>query len=248
MTHQYLSRSEVKAQAKAQLHEPGVFKNMVLANLIPWLIQVVFYFLMMGLLIGMYKSMLANNGSGADAQTAILHISQSRSAEVQKQSLIQALISLWFTQGVAITALDVYRGKLQQFNPLKAVFRLFNSRYFFGVLLLAIVSRLLIQLGSYIIVPGILLAYGWSQIYFVFYDGRERGPFGVFQALGVSWRLMRGFKLDLFVFQLSLLGWYILEGITFNLFNLLIDPYLQVAKAGFYENVRQYQADLQTQQ
>jgi uncharacterized membrane protein len=51
---------------------------------------------------------------------------------------------------------------------------------------------------------------------------------------------MRGFKLDYFVLQLSLLGWTLLKLLTWHLFDFMIDPYLQLVDAGFYDNVRRY--------
>lgn len=245
MNDSYLTRPEVKARAKQQLYQPNVYKNMVIANVLPWLIKVVFMILTVLALMTLAKTLPALTGSSANSTASLQQIYRSAmdtGTSDQKRTLIASLISLWFTQGIAFTALDVYRGKTTTVQPVHAIFRLFNGQYFFGILLVGILVQVLAQLGYYLlIIPGILATYGLAMSYYTYYDGKEAGSFSAFAALGQSWRVMRGFKLDLFVFQLSLLGWYLLENVTFHLFDLLIDPYLQVANAGFYDNVRRYQ-------
>ena len=53
-------------------------------------------------------------------------------------------------------------------------------------------------------------------------------------------RMMQGHKWELFVMQLSFLGWMILGLFTFNLLNILYTiPYMQLSSAGFYASVKQ---------
>jgi uncharacterized membrane protein len=58
-------------------------------------------------------------------------------------------------------------------------------------------------------------------------------------AITRSRQLMDGKKMDLFVLQLSFIGWFILGLITLNILNVLYTiPYLQLSTAGFYQQLK----------
>ncbi|WP_125706421.1 DUF975 family protein [Lacticaseibacillus daqingensis] len=237
MEDHLLTRRDIKRRAKQQLHEGTVYRDLIMANLIPWLIGLAFAVFGVWLAFETITKFGVQNIAANPENFVDYYTGKNNGANRQ---MMQGLVGLWFTQGVAFTALDVARGKVTSFSPFKAVFRTFNGRYFFGLLWLWLVSSLLIGMGIVaLIVPGILLTFGLSMAYYAYYDGRETGkPYGIFTALGDSWRIMSGNKFELFVLQLSLLGWFILKNLTLHLFDLLINPYLQLVTAGFYANVR----------
>ena len=57
-------------------------------------------------------------------------------------------------------------------------------------------------------------------------------------AITASSQMMDGHKFDLFVFQLSFLGWHLLGGITFGLAYIYVAPYIAATKAKFYESIK----------
>ncbi|WP_179396212.1 DUF975 family protein [Lacticaseibacillus absianus] len=234
---QQMTRRELKRRAKAQLRAGGNYRDLVVANLVPWLIGVVFAVIGAWIMFETITSFGVENIAANPNNFIDYYSGKDQAADRQ---LMEALIGLWFTQGIAFTALDIARDQVTGFNPVKAIFRTFTSRYFFGMLAIWLLVNLLVGLGLFaLVVPGILLAYGLGMTYYTYYDGRQDGaPYSVFTAMGDSWRIMRGHKFDYFVLNLSMLGWTILEYATFHLFDLLIDPYLQVVRAGFYDNVR----------
>lgn len=241
------TRQEIKKQAKVQLRQPGVWGQMMIANLLPWLITVIFTLVvvlgMVSLMtkFGVQKMALDPNG-----------FASYYGEHADKQSpLLKSLILLWFTQGVAFTALDVYRGS-DRVRPGKAVMRLFNGQYFFGILMVAIFVELLRVIGLMaFFIPLIPITFGTAMSYYAYYDGKtqsETGQYGALQAVGRSWQMMHGYKLDYFVLKLSLLGWTILKAITWHLFDFMINPYLQLVDAGFYNNVQAQYANRLAQQ
>ncbi len=235
MNNDLLTRKQIKRQAKAQLRQNGIWGQMMIANLLPWLITVVFTLLT---LWGM-ANLMAHYGVNKLAADPTAFAVYYRDHADSESGLLKELILLWFSQGLAFTALDVYRGKLKKVHPVQAVMRLFNGKYFFGILAVAILVEFMQILGFFaFFFPMILAYFGLSMSFYAYYDGREKARYGALQALGHSWRIMRGFKLDYFVLKLSLLGWTILEAITWHLFDFMIDPYLQLVDAGFYENVQ----------
>ncbi|WP_225049222.1 DUF975 family protein [Lacticaseibacillus kribbianus] len=232
-----LSRREIKRRAHAQLREGTVFRDLAVANLLPWLITVFFAILAYWVMFeSVTKFGLANIAYNPQN---FLDYYASRTSNTAAESMFEGLVSLWFAQAVAFTALDVTRG-LTGFSAGKAILRTFNSRYFFSLLATWLGSIILVGLGlSLLVVPGIVLMFGLRMCYYTLYDGRKDGArYGFLAALGDSWLLMRGHKFEYFVLELTLIGWFLLENLTFHLFDLLIDPYLQLVKAGYYDNLR----------
>ena len=162
---------------------------------------------------------------------------------------IQSLVNTMLIQGVNFGVLDLVRRK-ERVQPLHALLGLFNGQWFWGAISLWIFMYFLTLMGlSFFLIPGILLALGWRQAFWVFKDGHETNQrFSSISALIGSWRLMRGFKGDLLGLYVSMIGWYLLENITFHLFDWVINPYLQLVHANYYENRRAYKIAAQAAQ
>lgn len=243
-----LTRQQIKQRAKTQLRQPGVWGQMMIANLLPWLITVAFTLVtILGIVMLMTKF-----GVQRMAYEPTKFATYYQQHSDSSLPLLKPLILLWFTQGVAFTALDVYRGA-DRVRPGKAVMRLFNGQYFFGILFVGVLMEMLYLIGMMaFIIPAIPIVFGTAMSFYVYYDGKaqsETGRVSAMQAVGHSWQMMRGNKLDYFVLKLSLLGWTLLKAITWHLFDFMINPYLQLVDAGFYQNVQtqyaQNQAELQ---
>lgn len=87
------------------------------------------------------------------------------------------------------------------------------------------------------VIPAIIKTYGYSMTMYILSDcPNVRAK----DALKLSMRIMMGHKWELFVFQLSFIGWFILNSFTFGLLGLFyVVPYYQTAMAGFYLEVRE---------
>ena len=154
---------------------------------------------------------------------------------------IQSLVNTMLVQGVNFAVLDLVRHQTRV-HPFRAVLGLFNGKWFWGSISLWIFTYFLTLIGfSFLVIPGVLLILGWRQAFWVFKDGHEADQrFSSISALIGSWRLMRGFKANLLGLYVSLIGWYLLENLTFHLFDWAINPYLQLVHANYYENRRAY--------
>ncbi len=103
-------------------------------------------------------------------------------------------------------------------------------------LLLGLVSMLKIFLWSLLfLIPGIVKAYSYSMIYYI---KNDHPSFTWRQCLAESERLMKGKRMNLFVLDLSFLGWILLMPLTFGLGTLWLAPYMQQAHTQFYESIR----------
>ena len=86
------------------------------------------------------------------------------------------------------------------------------------------------------VIPGIVKAYAYSLTDYVIY---ENPNLSANQAITISRELTRGAKWDLFVLDLSFLGWNILSSLTFGLLGILyVNPYYNTAHAMVYDSLK----------
>ena len=86
-----------------------------------------------------------------------------------------------------------------------------------------------------LIIPGIIKAFSYSQIHFILADDEN---VGIEEALKRSEKMMDGYKMDLFVLQLSFIGWAILCLFTCFIGSLWLGPWVEVSQANFYLEVK----------
>ena len=92
-----------------------------------------------------------------------------------------------------------------------------------------------------LIVPGIIAAFSYSQIYFILTDD---DTLSVEEVLAKSKKMMDGYKMDLFILQLSFIGWALLCVLTLGIGFFFLAPYVQVSLANFYLLVKaNYEAE-----
>lgn len=84
--------------------------------------------------------------------------------------------------------------------------------------------------------PGIVKAYAYSMVPYILADNPN---IGALRAIELSKRMTRGHKFDMFVLDLSFLGWYLLGAILFGVGILFVYPYDNATKAELYLVLRQ---------
>lgn len=85
-----------------------------------------------------------------------------------------------------------------------------------------------------LIIPGIIKSYAYSQAMYILADNPD---IGAREALRRSEEMMMGYKLDLFLLDLSFIGWHLLALVTLGLSYIYVTPYISTAKAGFYRTL-----------
>lgn len=109
--------------------------------------------------------------------------------------------------------------------------------FFLRIIWLSILQGLLIFLWSLLfIIPGIIAAYRYRQSYYIMFDNPEMSAL---ECIRKSKALMRGYKADLFVLDLSFIGWWFLDSIIISflyipLLSIWLEPYTGVTYANFY--------------
>lgn len=129
--------------------------------------------------------------------------------------------------------IDTVRG---DYPTLDSIFKFFNKDGFINGGLISFLVGIFVFLWSLLfIIPGIIKGYAYSMSYYVWLDNPT---LTASEALKESERIMNGHKMDLFVLQLSFIGWILLCLITFGLATLFVTPYMSFSNAAFYESIK----------
>ena len=95
--------------------------------------------------------------------------------------------------------------------------------------------------GLLFVIPGIIKGYSYALSMYILRDHPEMEALEV---IDTSRAMMDGNKWRLFCLDLSFIGWYLLCAVTFGIAGLYVGPYVQCARAQFYEAVKaEYEAE-----
>ncbi len=86
-----------------------------------------------------------------------------------------------------------------------------------------------------LIIPGIIKTYSYAMTSFILNDNPDTG---LNVAIEESMDMMNGHKMELFLLDLSFIGWYILGILSLGIGFIWITPYQQTARAAFYEELK----------
>ena len=84
------------------------------------------------------------------------------------------------------------------------------------------------------VIPGIIKTYSYSMAFFIKIDHPEMGWK---ECIDGSKAMMKGHKWELFVQDLSFLGWFILGSLILGIGTLWVMPYFYSARAHFYDSI-----------
>jgi uncharacterized membrane protein len=108
---------------------------------------------------------------------------------------------------------------------------------FVNSLVAYLLSTIFLVLWSLLfVIPGIIKSYSYSQIYYIIRENPEIGPM---EAIDASREMMDGKKGKLFMLDLSFIGWYLLGLLAFGIGVVFVVPYHRLARANFYNELRE---------
>ena len=84
------------------------------------------------------------------------------------------------------------------------------------------------------VVPGIIMGLAYTFAIYLVVDKDVAGN----DSLKESREMMKGYKWDYFVFELSFIGWILLIPFTLGLICIWLIPYMNVASTLYYENLQ----------
>ena len=113
------------------------------------------------------------------------------------------------------------------FDGFNQYFRIFLAELLKGIYILLWALLL--------IIPGLIKEYSYAMTEFILKDNPEMSGE---EAICESMRLMQGHKMQLFLLDLSMIGWLILSILTLGIGLLFLMPYNYTAHAHFYEDLK----------
>ncbi len=226
----YIERREIKFAAKEDMR--GARPNPMLATLVFFIITIginliVDYFT--GVPGGRYYEML-KEGYHFGMALGTLYGGVSGAFVIFFRILL-AVFSMILSYGyAAVYALDLSRGR-------DAGIRSFFAGFERPVRIIAvqILASIFITLWALLfVIPGIIAAYRYRLALYLMADDPE---LGALDAIRKSKQLMRGYKGQAFVLDLSFLGWWLLTPLTLGILSLWVTPYASVTYANFYQAI-----------
>ena len=154
-------------------------------------------------------------------------------------ALILWLLNSVMNVGYQSFCLKISRGGKAEYKDI------FDGFLFVGkVLVIKIVTNIFIILWSLLLFfPGIIAYYRYRQAYLILLDDPTKG---IMQCIRESARLMHKKKLDLFLLDISFIGWVLLDYViiiisplpfTLPLVSIWLTPYQGLANAAFYNHL-----------
>ena len=135
--------------------------------------------------------------------------------------------------GVALVFLKLSYREPAEVGDLFQPFQNFVNTFFAGFL-----SAIFTFLWSLLfVIPGIVKALSYIMCDHPEYTGRE--------AIDASREMMRGHKGELFVLQLSFIGWFLLSALTFGLLMFYVMPYYQSTLTEYYRYLKESRSESQ---
>jgi len=161
--------------------------------------------------------------SGIDA--AFTHFEIPMAAFI---TVLVALIACVLSAGYVIFCMGIRQGEEMPFSSL------FDGFGFAGkIIVLNLLMYLYIMLWTMLFfIPGIIAAYRYR---FALYNLMENPDLTPSQAIALSKLQTNGMKGQLFVLDLSFVGWALLTGLTFGILGIWLTPYMQLADLDYYE-------------
>lgn len=142
--------------------------------------------------------------------------------------IVNIFVGALFFYGTAKFYLGLSRSRKADLSDLFGGFKLFGK-----VLGLYLLTSLYTFLWSLLfIVPGVVASYRYRMAPYLLVDNPD---IGIGEAIRQSKEMMRGHKGELFVLDLSFIGWIILASLTFGIGVLWLDPYMETTYANYYD-------------
>ena len=161
--------------------------------------------------------------SGDKDSPAILHLI----------GLVLFILALPLTWGFQTLFLGAVRGGEA---TAKDMFEGYNKELFSRVLTTTLLYYVYIFLWCLLlIIPGLIKSYSYAMTPYILKDNPEMKNNA---AIEESMRMMDGHKLELFLLDLSFIGWVILSILTCCIGFLWLVPYMNMARVNFYEDLK----------
>ncbi|MBQ9066051.1 MAG: DUF975 family protein [Clostridia bacterium] len=231
-----MTSAQLRAQSRANLN--GRWLNAILATFLAGLFgsPVVGYATQMSSLFSGVSRHASESGWFSETSSDVFsNLSEKFGASSTFVSVLLLILALAVGGVISLGIVDFHQRLYRKERaPLSVVFSYFDR--FKEAFLANLLIDLLVVIGTALfVVPGIILGFAYSQTFFLLQEDPSLAPV---DALRRSRLLMRGHKWDLFLLELSFLGWYLLCAVTAGIGFIILEPYVLQAKTAFYNSIK----------
>ena len=232
-----MSGAEIKAGARKLLVEnaPRIFFISIIFVFVTTLISEL-QFRLPGTSAA-YELFLEQVAAGEIPRTELFYLNL-RPAGVALMVILWLMLPI-IEVGFASYCLKTTRGQASEYKDM-----LDGFLFFFKVIIIRIVTTVLTLLWSILFFfPGIVAHYRYRQAYYILLDDPKKGAL---QCIQESKRMMQGNKLELFLLDLSFIGWNLLSLVimiilpipfSFPIVDIWLSPYIGLSRAVYYNNL-----------
>jgi len=144
-------------------------------------------------------------------------------------------LSLVVTPAFSIAVITIYLNLTKHMTPeIGELFAHFNK--FWGAFKVTFLTGLFTALWSLLfVIPGIIKALSYSMAMYILAENPE---LGALEAINRSKAMMDGHKMELFVLELSFIGWHLLGMVTLGIAYVWVVPYISATTANFYNSIK----------
>lgn len=145
--------------------------------------------------------------------------------------ILTTLVGITLSAGVSLYHLGIRRREEMPYAVLFDGFGMVGR-----VVVLGLLQALFIYLWSLLfVIPGIIAAYRYR---FALYNLLENPEISPMEAIRMSSAQTAGFKWDLFVLDLSFLGWFLLSLLTLGILDIWFRPYYLQTNIGCFQAIK----------
>ena len=145
-------------------------------------------------------------------------------------NIVVTCLSAYLQVGIALYCIEIYKGIDTSYTTI------FSRFVGFKPILIMLLLVTAIFLGFILfIIPGIILALMYSQVFFILADDPD---VGVIEAFNKSNKMMKNKKGQLFMLNLEAFFYFILGVFTLFIWWVWLIPRYSIAYAGFYEELK----------
>ncbi len=147
-------------------------------------------------------------------------------------SIIESFVTIFLSLGMTSYFMKIARGEEPELTELFS-----KGNILLKAFVTSILTGLVVLAGTIaFIIPGIILAFGYSMINYIYIDNPE---IGITEVMKKSRTMMKGHKWQYFCLTLSFIGWILLTPFTLGILIFWLMPYMGVTTVLFYESIKE---------
>ena len=214
------NRQELKQQAKI-IMKRNYWKMFVISLLTT---------LLSGETIAAARSALEPSQSGVEVDFSNLLVTLASIA-----GLISVIYRIFVANVISVGNANYYIQNHNENPPLSTVFNAFKRNYLNIVKIMLIRDIKLILWTFLLVVPGIIKNYEYCMIPYIL---AENPDIPTNDAFAQTKQMTTGQKMDIFILELSFIGWRILGIICCGIGSLFVNPYVDATDAELYYSLK----------